>query len=391
MSGMPAGPTTARGPSTVRAQRSDRILWCGLLAAFAVGAVTILVAGDHARSWSFFEQGVEFLVTADAPLALYRTHPELQFGPVVLVVVAPIVALPGDLDDMVAVVLASLAGAVALWWGRQAIRLRHPEVGGIAWDRWLLVVTALFIVFWLRLAAYTTHVDDVLVLVALAAVGLSLERGRPGVTTGLLAFAAAAKPWAVVFAPVAALGSERLRVGRAVLVVAAAVSTWLPFVVGASGTVVALGDFALPIDQTSGLRALGVLDATTPGWVRPTQLVVGLVVTAVAVVGRRDWPAALAAGVTARIALDPSTNHYYTTGFVLVALLWEADRWPGRLPWRTLALSSVLVASASGIVLGGLMPMVRLTMLTAFVTFLLATPAPETLGSAGERGSPRTG
>ena len=50
---------------------------------------------------------------------------------------------------------------------------------------------------------------------------------------------------------------------------------------------------------------------------------------------RRSWPAAFVAGIAARMLVDPATEHYYTTGFVLAALLYELDRWPGRLPWRT--------------------------------------------------------
>src|SRR5205085_3177037 len=68
--------------------------------------------------------------------------------------------------------------------------------------------------------------------------------------------------------------------------------------------------------------ALGVADATMPHWVRPTQVVLSLALATLAV-SRGRWPAALAAALGARIALDPSVYGYYTPTILVGALAWD--------------------------------------------------------------------
>ncbi len=180
------------------------------------------------------------------------------------------------------------------------------------------------------------------------------------------------KPWGFVFVPLAVLGGGHRPWRRVLLVVLGAAATWLPFVLGSPGTVGALRNFALPIEPNSGLRALGVLDPTMPGWARPAQLGLAVAATTFLALRRRSWPAALLVGIAIRLALDPSTNHYYTTGLLLMGVLWEADRWPGRLPWRTAATFAVLEVAANDMTYGGVMPALRLLVLTALILLALS-------------------
>ena len=350
-----------------------RVLWWGL-GGVALAASVAMLSGDHARSWFFFEDAVHHLVGPDGGIDLYRDHPEYQFGPIAVLVAAPLVALPDGIGEAVVVVVGSLCGVLALWCGATAVERRHPEIDRGGWDRWLMVAGPMVMVSWLRLAAYTAHLDDVILLTALAASGLAIERRQTTSAAVFLALAAAVKPWGVVFVPLALLGGGLRPRRRALLVGLAAAATWMPFVIGSPGTISALRAFALPVDPNSGLRALGRLDAAMPGWDRPLQLGLAVAVTTFAVVRRGSWSTALLVGVAVRLALDPATNHYYTTGLVLAGVLWEADRWPGRLPWRTAVTAVLLEVAADDIGLGGLMPSLRLLVLAALVAVALIAP-----------------
>jgi hypothetical protein len=82
----------------------------------------------------------------------------------------------------------------------------------------------------------------------------------------------------------------------------------------------------------------------TPPWDRAAQTCAGLLVVAVAAVRRDRWPTALLAGIGMRLALDPGTHHYYTTGFVLAGLAWDFLVSPYAWPvasWAALLLLEV--------------------------------------------------
>ncbi len=238
----------------------------------------------------------------------------------------------------------------------------------------MLIVGVPFLAVWLRLSAYSAHIDDVIALVALVAAGSLLDRRRSGWATIALVVAAAAKPWAIIFAPMAALAPGRLRALRPLLVAVLSTAIWLPFLLGAPGTLGALRAFTIDVDPNSGLVALGFLDASTPSWLRAAQVLMGLVVTALVVWRRGSWPAALAAGICARLSLDPATHHYYTAAFALTALTWEVDRHPGRLPWRTMVGVVVLEVTATDVSLGGFMPYVRLGLVASVIVAALTSP-----------------
>jgi hypothetical protein len=132
--------------------------------------------------------------------------------------------------------------------------------------------------------------------------------------------------------------------GRLALAAAVPVLTWGPFVLAEPATLDTAG-FAIANDPTSVLRALGVDDATTPGWARPAQLLGGAAI-ATAVVAIRRWPAVLLAGVAWRLLLEPGANRYYTAGVVLGGLVLALGPRAGRLPWALLAGAVALEVTA---------------------------------------------
>ena len=347
-----------------------------VLAVVAVAGASIHLAVHHADSWHYFADAVHLIVSSrpGGGLDLYRTHPELQFGPVAILFSAPFVWLPASVEQWAVMVAGSLAGVGALAMGVGAVARRHREISRARWSRLVLLAGPAFVAVWVHLAAAIAHVDDVIALTALVASGWATERRRPSWAVLALIVAAGTKPWAIVFAPVALLAGRRHRLIRPVVVVLASVVVWLPFLVASTGTVTALRGFAVGVDANSGLRALGLLDATTPSWLRPVQLGLGLALVAFAVVRGRSWPAALAVGIASRMLIDPTTHRYFDAGFVLAVGLWEIDRWPGRLPWRTAAAAVVLEAAAAGLTLHGLMAPVRFVVLGAVIVTALRSP-----------------
>ncbi|MDE0805481.1 MAG: glycosyltransferase family 87 protein [Acidimicrobiales bacterium] len=337
---------------------------------------TVLLGAEHARSWHFFAEAADLL--RGGGLDLYRAHPEFQFGPLSVVIATLFRALPGPIEVWAVMVTGSLAGVGALALAVDAVRRRHPELETKNLTRLVVIVGLPFLLVWLRLSAYSTHIDDVNALVALVAAGSLLDRRRSGWATACLVVAAGAKPWAVIFAPLAALGPGRLRAVRPFVVAAVSGATWLPFLLGAPGTLDALRGFTIGVDPNSGLVALGFLDASTPSWLRAAQLVLGLVVTGLVVWRRGSWPAALAAGICARLSIDPATHHYYTAAFALTALVWELDHHPGRMPWRTTLGVIVLEVAAADVTLSGFMPYMRISLLVSVIAMTLTSSEDET-------------
>ena len=351
-----------------------------LLGALSVLGAAVLLAQlpfTHATAWHFFGLAADLLVgdgpTGDADgLRLYADHPELQFGPVVVLAALPL-TLPGsDVGELAAMALASALAVVVVRLLYDAIGLLHP---GAAAPRWweAAVGGAVLVVTWGDVAVRTAHVDDAIALAATVAAVHALGCGRAGRATALLTLAAAAKPWAVVFVPLLWLFPGRSGWARPVVAAGAAVATWVPFVIAAPETLDA-ADFGITNDPTSVLRALGFDAATTPGWVRPVQLVGGLLaVGLVVLVGR--WPGAILAGISWRLLFDPGAHRYYTVGFVIGALVLELTARPGKPPWFTVvgAVALELTAVPGGPVGPG--QAVRLaTIIGAFVAVARVNP-----------------
>lgn len=253
----------------------------------------------------------------------------------------PFAALGRDVGPWAAMVVASAAGLVAVALLLDTVRRLRP---GLVSPWAALVGGAVVVVTWGDVAVRTAHIDDAIALLAVVAALRWCAMDRGGAATVALAIAAAAKPWAVIFAPLALVPSGRLRAARVGCIAAFVALTWAPFVLAEPATL-DVADFGIDNDPTSVLRVLGVDAATTPGWVRPAQLVGGIAVVAAAVFARR-WPWALLLGVTWRLLLEPGAHRYYTVGIVLGALLVELVARPHRLPWATIAVAAALEVTA---------------------------------------------
>ena len=315
--------------------------------------MAVQLPGPHATAWHFFDLGADLLVGRGPEgdgwgLALYRDHPELQFGPLSIVVALPFSLLGHLLGTTTAEVAVMVAGSAL---GLLVVGLLLDVVdelvpGGRASlsPSAALAAGLVVVITWGDVAVRTAHIDDALALTGLVFALRAVARGEGWVATAALAFAAAAKPWAAVFVPLAAVPEGRHRLLRPLVAGGIAVLTWMPFILAEPATL-DTSDFAIDNDPTSVLRALGVDAATTPEWVRPAQLLGGFAVVAGLVLWRR-WPAALLAGIAWRLLLDPGAHRYYTVGFVLGALVLEMRARPGRPPWLTIAGAVVLEATA---------------------------------------------
>lgn len=364
-----------------------RRYWCGLA---VVAGVVLLVQlpGPHATGWHFFELAADLLTGNGPPgdrggLRLYGDHPELQFGPVSILVAVPFTLL-GAAGEAFVMVAGSLLGlvVVGLVLSLLSESARPPSTLPVSPTvrEWVIGIT--LVVVWGDIAVRTAHLDDAVALAAIAAGLVAVNREQPTTATALLALAAAAKPWAVIFVPLCALpigpGSWR----RPIVAAGAAVATWLPFIVAEPGTL-DTSDFGITNDPTSSLRAFGVDAATTPGWIRPAQLIGGLVIVALLVAGRR-WPGAILAGISWRLLLDPGVHRYYTAGFVIGALVVEHRCRPGKAPWYTVMTAVVIELTAIPDVAVGPGRVARLAVLL-FAFAAAATTRDQGLRSAGFR------
>jgi uncharacterized membrane protein len=270
-------------------------------------------------------------------LHTYAAHPALQFGPFALITAAGFHLL-GDGARVAAVVALAGLGLLLL------DVLAATRIGGVQPTRRRLFIAGLvFLPIWNELAVHYAHVDDALALLftLLAVRCVSQQRGVAAAV--LLACAADSKPWAVAFLPLLlALPADR-RVRSAVSWMIVASAAWLPFVIADPRTI-RVTAFAIPNTATSALRALGETSATTPSWDRPTQLVLGCIVAAIAVRTGR-WPAAIFAALAIRLLIDPGTYSYYTSGLVLAALL--VDLYLTRKQIPVYAVSAVIAIYAA--------------------------------------------
>ena len=268
-------------------------------------------------SWHFFALGAQ-LLTSGSPTAgglhVYAAHPELQIGPLALLMAVPLTYLDAWQGRLAAVLLMSAAGPVLL-----ACLVRIRERYGRVRDPLLLMTGLLVLPAWTEVAAHFAHLDDVLALAAIVAAVGALRRGAAATTGLLLAVATDSKPWALGCAALLlALPPGRRRPG--VLAFGAGVAlAWTPFLLADPRTT-NLGHFTIPNVASSALNALGVHDPSTPPWDRGAQLVLGVAVAALAVRHRR-WPAVLLAVVCARLLLDPETYKYYTSGLIIAAAM----------------------------------------------------------------------
>ena len=329
-------------PVTARDLRTP--CWIAL-AAIAIG-LQLLLYRDSGYSWHYFTEAASLLIgqhpagdTLPGGLHLYANYPQLQFGPVSVLIV--IVLLPfSDGGWFLITWFMTLSGLVVLYLLERTVRVLRPNLDLNSWRAatTVLVGGTSFLISWELLAVHYSHLDDVLALLFLAAATAAAHRAP--ILTGLcIGLATDAKPWALACAALLLVFPLR-ELWRPVAVAGLVICVaWLPFVLGDPHTLHAAASFTISNSPASGLRALGVNSPDTPSWDRAAQIGIGCLLGAIAVF-RRRFAAVLALGIAARIALDPSVYGYYTVGLALGLLLWDLVGRRTVAPW----LSSLCLA-----------------------------------------------
>jgi hypothetical protein len=276
-------------------------------------------------SWHFFVDGSHDFLHTDG-LSVYAQHPELQVGPLSLVVAGMFDALPGDTSRAAALAGMTLVGLALLGLLAQVVpaERRLPRI---------LLAALFFLPAWTVLAVRWGHLDDVLATAAAVGAVVALCRGRPVLTGLALGLAIASKPWAVGFVPLV-LALPRAQLRAAGTAIATAAAGWLPFVLGDPGTLGALHP-RVALVPGSGLHALGVRGEVVPAWGRSAQLLLAPAVALVVALSRR-WAGVLLVAVAVRLALDPQDNAYYIGSAAMAAVVFDllGTRW--LVPWTTL-------------------------------------------------------
>jgi hypothetical protein len=308
-----------------------------VLILFAV-ALQLDLYNNSGYSWHFFTDGASLLIgqhpagdIAAGGLHLYANYPQLQFGPLTLLVT---VALRPFADGgwLIITWLMTLCGIGVLYLLEVIVRTIRPTVDE---DYRATMLTVLvgggsFVVSWELLAVHFGHLDDVLALLLITIAALAVVYRAPVAAGICIGLAADAKPWALACAALLLMFPGRAR-WRAILAAGCVIAVaWLPFVIGDPHTLSA-AKFAIANVPASALRALGVHTPTTPSWDRIAQLVIGCALGAAAVL-RRRWEAVIALGIGARLVLDPSVYTYYTAGLALGVLLWDLTGYRRPMP-----------------------------------------------------------
>jgi hypothetical protein len=304
------------------------------------GAAWFVLATLHRRNgladWLIFEFGARTLIHynshySSGALHLYANYPFVQIGPPALALVAAVQWLPHNATGTGMAAVMALAGVWAMRSIESTARALLPvnRRDGIA-------VTVLFaggvaLPVWAYEAGQWRHLDDVMAICfVLAATSLIARQRLWWLAGALVGVGVAAKPWALILAPVLLGLSRSERSKAAIVALASATACWAPFVLGGPGTLKALGDFRLSVNSASTLHLLGVHSIMAPGWVRPLQMVGGFL--AMVILARRShWVAIPIAGLALRVVTDPQVWLYYGMGPIMAAVLWDLlhDRkWP---------------------------------------------------------------
>jgi len=303
-----------------------------------------LLFGDHKRVYLL--PHLYFLGTRPGGLHLYANYRTFQTGPLTLALAAGLRFI-GPNRGAVANVVLMLALGIALVLivesSASSVASRHMGAG------WLINLTVLLgglvlIPAWAKLAGSYGHTDDALALFGVAAAVWCVANGSPWLCGVAIAFAIISKPWAITFLPLA-LAFKRRDACRALLAASASTAAVvLPFVVADRATL-RVGAFPYRIAANSTLILFHLkVGSVSPSWVRPMELVGGLVFASVAAL-RGRWYAIPVVAVAARVAIDPETYGYYATGVVAAAMIWDLYSWRRPLPIATLA-SFVLLLDA---------------------------------------------
>jgi hypothetical protein len=292
-----------------------------------------LLFGDH-PSWAHEPGG----------LHLYANY-QAQIGPLTLVAAAAL-RLLGDEGARIAAMVLGMAVVCGGVIGLERVALTTSDAAmDSTTTRYVTLVGGLIAVLaWSNLAVSAVHLDDVFAVALSAGAIFSVARGSPAWTGILVGLAVAAKPWALILAPLplAFAGSPRRRAIVAMFCTTAV--TWGPFLIADPGTLTA-GAPRVLVHPASVLALFGVDQGSASDWLRAVQLAVCVLVVAMAVLNGR-WHAALMVGVAARLLLDPAVFDYYSVALVVGVLLWEILRKEPRLPLLTALSFAALMLAA---------------------------------------------
>jgi hypothetical protein len=283
--------------------------------------------GHGGGDWFFFRAAARS-VLADGvaplpggPLHLYAEMPELQFGPPVVALMLPTLAVSPDTARLLGALVMVVIGLLCLW----ALFSTAKQMGRQPRSSTMLLTGLLVIPPWVGMSVTYMHVDDV---VALGCVCLAVRLivGGNGLAAGLvLGIGGASKPWAVVFWPLVMVLPRAARAPAALMCVLVAAANWAPFLLADPTTGGEISHIHSYVHDDSTLHLLRiplVAGHWTPGWLRPLQFALGIVVAA-AVIRRGRWTAAPLAAVTSRLVTDGSTYLYYGAGAVVLAAMWD--------------------------------------------------------------------
>lgn len=372
-----------------------------LLAGWAILCM-VWAARGGLYSWHYFDFAGRLLSTSGPTggVHIFGTHPELQFGPVTVIVAAALVHLAGPVGPTAgATFMLGLGVANLVALARIAEQLRGAPV-----DRGRsIVVAALFAPMWSILAIHYGHLDDALALTFVTLGALAVARQKKWVSVILFALAAGAKPWAapiglLVLAPFdgnhrngGLLPVTRSQAHAAVGYLVLVLVPWLPFLLGENRTT-DLGSFKIQVSNASTLVLFGSAGAGTPFWVRPAQLALAAA-AALWCIRRGRWTWVPLVVVASRMIIDPGTYGYYTTGLVVSAAIVDAGTLRG-FEWTALTtgwwvIDSILQAGGHTTVAASL----RLAVLAGLIIMAVAQPTGRrnreySAGSLAQQGGP---
>ena len=295
-------------------ERSSRVApalaWAARLRYLWLAALSVLLLpadlGSGVSDWVYFVDAKRHL-----GLHLYAEHPEIQIGPVAVLLGAVL----GESPAVPRVLIAVLGIATVLLVERAALaRGSDPTLTAIST---VMGGTAL-VAGWSSLVD-TAHLDDALALAFVGAAVLAVVRDHSRWAGAALGLAILAKPWAVVALPML-FGASGVAAGALVTVGVAALG-WLPFVLVDPSSLDA-ARFRIKVSASSGLRVLGLDSDRVPTWVRPVQLALGTALGLLVSV-RGFWPGVPLVGFATRMALDAGTYGYYDAALLTGALIWD--------------------------------------------------------------------
>lgn len=288
--------------------------WPALLVVLLATAFAQALIAPTFASWQYIRVGSTVLFSPQG-LHFYALHPEVQMGPLTLVVSAPFVLLlTGVTGKGAAMVMLLVIGLFTV----RELRLLLDPGDRLGQRRWL-VTSAGLLIGWSVVAVHNGHVDDAFALASSAAALRLLRNGRPEAAALALGIGVDFKPWVLPFAAVLLVADRRHRLAAAAVLAVTVAVAWAPFFLADPHTVNVL-HFRFPIDPRSTLRLLGVPDRLTPAWCRSVQFAGGVALAALAV-RRGRWPSAVLVVVAFRLLLDPGVRGYYDAGLLLGAVL----------------------------------------------------------------------